>query len=40
MSTVAYETKFGSLERFEKGQVQAIGARGLGRSKELDTRRH
>lgn len=24
MSTVAYETKFGSLDRFEKGQVQAI----------------
>jgi hypothetical protein len=24
MSTVAYQTKFGSLDRFEKGQVQAI----------------
>lgn len=24
MSTVAYETRFGSLDRFEKGQVQAI----------------
>lgn len=24
MSTVAYETKFGSLDRYDKGQVQAI----------------
>ena len=24
MGTVAYETKFGSLEHYEKGQVQAI----------------